>query len=171
MDLGWNDSMSIILCQRGVSDIRIINYIEDDHRTLDSYSAQLKNLQYNWGQMYLPHDGQSKDFKHGISAEDIMRKQGWDVRIVPKAEIEAGIRIARMNFHRVYFDRSAVRLLECLKNYRRTINSATNEPGAPLHDEFSHGADAFRYAMVSVESMRNETWANQKIEYNNVGIV
>jgi len=171
MDLGWNDSMSIILCQRGVSDVRIINYIEDDHRTLDSYSAQLKNLQYNWGQMYLPHDGQSKDFKHGISAEEIMRKQGWDVRIVPKAEIEAGIRIARMNFHRVYFDRSAVRLLECLKNYRRTINSATNEPGAPLHDEFSHGADAFRYAMVSVESMRNETWGSQPIAYSNIGIV
>lgn len=171
MDLGWNDSMSIILCQRGVSDVRIINYIEDDHRTLDSYSSQLKNLQYNWGQLFLPHDGQTKDFKHGISAEDIMRKQGWDVRIVPKAEIEAGIRIARMNFHRVYFDKSVTRLLECLKNYRRTINSATNEPGAPLHDEFSHGADAFRYAMVSIESMRNETWASQPIAYSNIGIV
>jgi len=36
MDLGWNDSMSVILCQKGVSDLRIIGYIEDDHRTLDS---------------------------------------------------------------------------------------------------------------------------------------
>jgi len=61
MDLGWNDSMSVILCQKGVSDLRIIGYIEDDHRTLDSYSAQLKNLPYNWGTMFLPHDGQSKD--------------------------------------------------------------------------------------------------------------
>jgi hypothetical protein len=30
--------------QKGVSDLRIIKYIEDDHRTLDSYSAELKNL-------------------------------------------------------------------------------------------------------------------------------
>jgi phage terminase large subunit len=127
MDLGWNDSMSVILCQKGISDLRIIGYIEDDHRTLDSYSAQLKNLSYNWGTMFLPHDGQSKDFKHGISAEEIMKKLGWDIRIVPKADIESGIKLARMNFHRIYFDKSAQRLVECLKNYRRSINSATNE--------------------------------------------
>ena len=171
MDLGWNDSMSVILCQKGVSDLRIIGYIEDDHRTLDSYSAQLKNLSYNWGTMYLPHDGQSKDFKHGISAEEIMRKLGWDVRIVPKQDIESGIKLARMNFHRIYFDKSANRLVECLKNYRRSINSATNEPGAPLHDEFSHGADAFRYLCTSIDSMKNESWSKEKIQYTNRGIV
>jgi phage terminase large subunit len=171
MDLGWNDSMAVILCQKGVSDLRIIGYIEDDHRTLDSYSAQLKNLPYNWGQMFLPHDGQSKDFKHGISAEDIMRKLGWDTRIVPKQDIESGIKLARMNFHRIYFDKSANRLVECLKNYRRSINSATNEPGAPLHDEYSHGADAFRYLCTSIEAMKNETWSNEKIAYNNLGII
>ncbi len=171
MDLGWNDSMSVILCQKGISDLRIIGYIEDDHRTLDSYSAQLKNLSYNWGTMFLPHDGQSKDFKHGISAEDIMKKLGWDIRIVPKADIESGIKLARMNFHRIYFDKSAQRLVECLKNYRRSINSATNEPGAPLHDEFSHGADAFRYLCTSIESMKNESWSKEKIQYTNRGIV
>ena len=171
MDLGWNDSMSVILCQKGISDLRIIGYIEDDHRTLDSYSAQLKNLSYNWGTMFLPHDGQSKDFKHGISAEDIMKKLGWDIRIVPKQDIESGIKVARMNFHRIYFDKSAQRLVECLKNYRRSINSATNEPGAPLHDEFSHGADAFRYLCTSIDSMKNESWSKEKIQYTNRGIV
>lgn len=171
MDLGWNDSMSVILCQKGISDLRIIGYIEDDHRTLDSYSAQLKNLPYNWGTMFLPHDGQSKDFKHGISAEEIMKKLGWDIRIVPKADIESGIKLARMNFHRIYFDKSAQRLVECLKNYRRSINSATNEPGAPLHDEYSHGADAFRYLCTSIESMKNESWSKEKIQYTNRGIV
>ena len=171
MDLGWNDSMSVILCQKGISDLRVIGYIEDDHRTLDSYSAQLKNLSYNWGTMFLPHDGQSKDFKHGISAEEIMKKLGWDIRIVPKADIESGIKLARMNFHRIYFDKSAQRLVECLKNYRRSINSATNEPGAPLHDEFSHGADAFRYLCTSIESMKNESWSKEKIQYNTRGIV
>ena len=171
MDLGWNDSMSIIMVQKGISDLRVIGYIEDDHRTLDSYSAQLKDLQYNWGQMYLPHDGQTKDFKHGISAEDIMRKHGWDVRIVPKLDVESGIKLARMNFHRVYFDRSAERLVECLKHYRRAISSATNEPGAPLHDEYSHGADAFRYLAVSADKMSNETWQRETIQYNSLGIV
>ena len=171
MDLGWNDSMSVILCQKGISDLRIIGYIEDDHRTLDSYSAQLKNLSYNWGTMFLPHDGQSKDFKHGISAEEIMKKLGWDVRIVPRQDIESGIKLVRMNFHRIYFDKSAQRLVECLKNYRRSINSATNEPGAPLHDEYSHGSDCLRYLCTSIEQMKNESWSKEKIQYTNRGIV
>ena len=172
MDLGWNDSMSIILCQKGVADLRVIGYIEDNHRTLDSYSSELKNLNYNWGQMYLPHDGQSKDFKYGISAEDIMRKQGWDVRIVPRLDIESGIKLSRMNFHKVYFDKDkSTRLIDCLKHYRRNINNTTNEPTAPVHDEYSHGADAFRYLCVSVDKMTNDTWEGQKIQYNDIGIV
>ena len=171
MDLGWNDSMSVILCQKGVSDLRIIKYIEDDHRTLDSYSAELKNLPYNWGQMYLPHDGQTKDFKYGTSAEEIMRRHGWDVRIVPRLDVESGIKLARINFHRCYFDKSTERLIECLKHYRRSINATTNEPGAPLHDEYSHGADAFRYLCVSADKFSNETWQQQAIHYQNLGIV
>jgi len=171
MDLGWNDSMSVILCQKGVSDLRIIKYIEDDHRTLDSYSAELKNLPYNWGQMYLPHDGQTKDFKYGTSAEEIMRRHGWDVRIVPRLDVESGIKLARINFHRCYFDKSTERLIECLKHYRRSINATTNEPGAPLHDEYSHGADAFRYLCVSADKFSNETWQHQEIHYQNLGIV
>jgi len=170
-DLGFNDSMSIILCQRGISDIRIIGYIEDDHRTLDSFSSELKNLNYNWGKMFLPHDGKTKDYKYGLSAEDIMRKQGWDVRIIPIASIESGIKLARMHFHKCYFDKSTNRLLECLKNYKRSINSATNEPGAPLHDEYSHGADAFRYMATSVDQMKNESWGGEKIQYSTKGIV
>jgi phage terminase large subunit len=171
MDLGWNDSMSIILVQKGLADVRVIGYIEDDHRTLDSYSAQLKDLQYNWGTMFLPHDGRTKDFKHGISAEDIMQKHGWDVRIVPRLDVESGIKVARMNFHRVYFDKSTERLIECLKHYRRAINATTEEPGAPLHDQYSHGADAFRYTMVSLDNMSNESWHNQEIRYSNLGII
>jgi len=170
-DLGFNDSMAIILCQRGVSDIRIIKYIEDNHRTLDSFSSEIRSLNYNWGTMFLPHDGKSRDYKSGLSAEDIMRKQGWTVRIVPLSSIESGIKIARMHFHKCYFDKSTQRLLECLKNYKRSINSSTNEPGAPLHDEYSHGADAFRYMATSVEQMKNESWGGEKITYNNRSIV
>ena len=170
-DLGFNDSMAIILCQRGVSDIRIIKYIEDNHRTLDSFSSEIRSLNYNWGTMFLPHDGKSRDYKSGLSAEDIMRKQGWTVRIVPVSSIESGIKVARMHFHKCYFDKSTQRLLECLKNYKRSINSSTNEPGAPLHDEYSHGADAFRYMATSVEQMKNESWGGEKITYNNRSIV
>ncbi len=173
MDLGWNDSMSIILCQRSLTEIRIIDYIEDDHRTLDSYSDQLKQLGHNWGTMYLPHDARNRDFKHGISSEEIMQRLGWDTEIVPKSDIETGIKLARMTFDRAYFDSvNAERLVECLKNYRRGINQTTNEPGAPLHDEYSHGADAWRYLCAVVDSMSNEesSWS-EPLAANNSWVV
>ena len=62
-----------------------------------------------------------------------------------------------MMFNQCYFDKAkSLRLIECLKRYRRSINSRTNEAGAPLHDSYSHSADAFRYLAVNVESLSNE---------------
>ena len=158
-DLGWNDSMSIILVQRSASELRIIDYIEDSHRTLDSYVMQLKDMKYNWGTDYIPHDGRSKDFKSGKSTEEIMQALGRTVFVLGRDDIEEGIRQARMVFPRAYFDKTKThKLVNSLKRYRRTINLQTNEPGAPLHDEHSHGADAWRYCCIAAEQMSNDEW-------------
>lgn len=168
-DLGWNDAMAISLVQKGVADLRIIEYIEDSHKTLDHYSALLKAKNLNWGKLYLPHDGRNKDFKTGKSAEEIMQALGWNVAITPNMSIEDGIRLARMTFPRVYFDKANTdRLVQCLKRYRRSINQQTNEPGAPMHDEWSHGADNFRYIAVNAEAMTNETWGGE-LNYQPLG--
>jgi hypothetical protein len=37
----------------------------------------------------------------------------------------------------------AARLMDCLKHYRRNVPETTGEPGTPVHDEYSHGCDAF----------------------------
>lgn len=172
-DLGWNDSMAISLIQRSSSEIRIIEYIEDDHKTLDYYSSLLKEKKLNWGSVYLPHDGKAKDFKSGKSAEDIMKALGWQVEIVPKIDVEGGLKLARMTFPRCYFNKDKTsRLIECLKHYRRSINSSTNEPGSPLHDEYSHGADNFRYICVAADQMSNDDYEfNKVIEYNTKWVV
>ena len=174
-DLGWNDSMSIILVQRSASELRIVDYIEGSHRTLADYAADLKAMPLNWGNDYLPHDGFTKDFKTGKSAQEILqalqRKPVGDVQIpgVPRMDIEQGIRATRMVFSRCYFDKNKTgRLIECLKRYRRHINQQTNEPGQPLHDEYSHGADAFRYLALVADQLSNDEWGG-KINYQNYG--
>lgn len=165
-DLGWNDSMSIILVQRSASELRIVDYIEDSHRTLDDYVRQLKNMPLNWGTHYLPHDGFTKDFKTGKSAQEIMEALGCSVEQTPNMEIEAGIKAARMTFNRIYFDKTkAARLIECLKRYRRHINRQTLEASGPLHDEYSHGADAFRYAAIVSDSLSNSNGSMKPIAY------
>lgn len=170
-DLGWNDAMAISLVQKHASEIRIIEYIEDSHKTLDYYSSLLKEKKMNWGKVYLPHDGRHKDFKTGKSAEEIMQAFQWDVEITPNMSIEDGIRMTRMTFARIIVDKvKCERLIQCAKRYRRSINQQTQEPGAPLHDEWSHGADNLRYIAVNAESMSNEDWGGA-LKYQSLGII
>ena len=98
---------------------------------------------------------------------------GRQVRIVPNTDVEQGIGAARLMFPRVYFDEvKAQRLVDCLKRYRRRINQTTNQPEGPEHDEYSHGADAFRYLAVMVDKLSNDDgWFDKKIEYDSRGVV
>jgi phage terminase large subunit len=164
-DLGFNDSMAIILAQRVASEIRVIHYIEGTQRTLADYSAELKALRLdgqpiNWGQAWLPHDGFATRHQSGKSDAKVLGGLGWDVRRVPQTDVEAGIKRAREIFPRVYFNKTrAERLVECLKRYRRHVSQATGEPGKPVHDEFSHGADAFRYLAMCADELTNDSKA------------
>lgn len=159
-DLGFNDSMAISLVQTRFSEIRVIEYIENSHKTIDWYSAELKKKNYNWGKVWLPHDGYSGDWKTGKTGAQIMRKLGWKVpkrAQIVELGVEEGIKVTRMALGRMVFDKKkTVRLMECLKRYRRHINKQTNEPGSPVHDEFSHGADNVRYISVNADKMTNE---------------
>jgi len=168
-DLGWNDKTSIILVQKGASDVRIIDYIEESHKTLDYYSTLLRERKWNWGEMWLPHDGETRNLQTGRSAKEVLDSQGWNVRITPKLDIESGIRAARMMFGQVYFDADkADVLVDHLYNYRRAINAQTGEATAPVHDNHSHAADAFRYLGVCVGSLTNSEWSKGTLNYANM---
>lgn len=172
VDLGWNDAMSIIMVQKNLSEVRIVDYIEDTHKKLSEYSQMLKSRPYHWGRMLLPHDGYSEDVK-ADSAYKILSALGWDIpprEALVEMSVENGIKAARMLFPRVYFDKgNTLRLVECLKRYRRTVSTKTEEAGEPLHDQYSHGADAFRYLAVGIDQLHNEDWSG-KLQYPSLGI-
>jgi phage terminase large subunit len=179
-DLGWNDQMSIILAQRHVSEIRVIEYIEENHKTLDYLSADLKLRRYNWGKVFMPHDGGHGNILTGASAVKTMQKLGWDMAQsqgtgdarfgIPNIPIETGIKQARMLFPRVYFDRTkAALLVSRLKRYKRNVPTTTDEPSAPVHDINSHGADDFRYLSLVVPQMSNEDM--KPIVYPKSGVI
>lgn len=154
-DLGWNDSMTIAMVQVGPQDVRVIDYIEDSHRTYDWYVTQLEKRPYRWGTDYLPHDGKTKNAQTGKNAEMVLKELGRSrVVCLSALDVEEGIKSARMMFPRCYFDSAkTARLLECLKRYQRAIHTSTGEAMGPLHDEFSHGADCFRYLSQAAEHM------------------
>ncbi|MGC8534914.1 MAG: PBSX family phage terminase large subunit [Rhizomicrobium sp.] len=167
-DLGWNDAMSIIMVQKPApSALNIINYMEDSFLTYAEFVRDLNALGYVWGTDWLPHDGENKDPKSGKSAKQVLQGLGRkSVRIIGRGDVESGIRTARMLFPRLYIDNTArarpkgflgaERLVECLKNYKRNVPKSTGEPATPAHDQFSHGADAFRGLAVIVDQIHND---------------
>ncbi|MEX3840277.1 PBSX family phage terminase large subunit [Paraburkholderia sp. BR10882] len=165
-DLGWADQTAIILVQRTLSELRVVGYIESNQKTLAEYNHELRDWgvkhSANWGTMWLPHDGAHRDFKTGQSAQEIMEAFGWKVQITPNMAIDQGIRSAKQMFGVVYFDKdNTTKLLECLKRYHYK-ERADGSFGDPVHDQFSHGADAFRYVAVNQEALtstnQSSTW-------------
>ena len=175
-DLGYNDESAIILVQRVISEVRIIGYIEDSQRTLAEYVAELNIWPVVWGKDWIPHDGGNRTIAAaGNSVIDILKRLGRKAQLVSETRpnVEHGIQLARMMFPRIYMDdqdvprngtgyRGCRRLLDCLKRYRRAIPTTTEEPGSPVHDEYSHGADAFRYMAMVVDQMRNDDEFNPR---------
>lgn len=163
-DLGFNDAMAIIMVQRLASEIRIIDYIEDERRTIESYitstdqDSLAKRSGWNWGNDYLPHDGFARRHQTGRSDAEVITSLGRHPLQVAGGDVEAGIRRARQLFPRVYFNIESPgvkTLIEHMRRYRRHINRQTRAAGAPVHDDHSHGADAFRYLAAVADDMQN----------------
>jgi phage terminase large subunit len=156
-DLGFNDSMSIIVAQRAASEVRIIDYIEDSHRAIPEYVRDMAAMQVTWANDWMPHDGFATRYETGKSGASVLEALGRTPIMTPNVNVEEGIRTARMFFPRVWFsDNDNVKtLLECLKRYRRNVSKQTGEPGTPRHDQYSHGADAFRYLSLVADQMNS----------------
>lgn len=174
-DLGMADSMTLILVQKVASEIRVIHYIEGNQRILADYSAELKQLRLddqpmNWGNVYLPHDGFHVRHQSGKDDAQVMQGLGWTVEKVPHTSVNSGIDRLREVFPRIYFDAErTTRLVECLKRYRWNISAKTGEAMHPLHDEYSHGADAARYLGLVADQLSNDEWGG-KLNYPSMGV-
>ena len=157
-DLGFNDRMSIIFVQRLLNQLMVIDFLEDQYRKYDWYVSEIKAKRYNLGRAYLPHDAGHDSPLLAATPEKTLKALGLDVApVLPREDVEVGIKRTRQMFPRIYFDdEKAKPLVDHLKRYRRVIPSTTNEPQSPLHDEHSHAADALRYLCMCAEQLRND---------------
>lgn len=157
-DLGFNDRMSVILVQRLLNQIMVIDFLEDQHKKYDWYVTQIKDRKYNLGKAWLPHDAGHDSPLLAPTPVKTLKTLGLDCsEPLPREDIEVGIKRVRQTFPRIYFDENKAKgLIDHLKRYRRTIPSTTNEPQGPLHDEHSHAADALRYLCMAAPQMRND---------------
>ena len=147
-DLGWADNTAIWFIQFIGMEIRVIRYLEANQQTISWYLAEMQKYGYVYDTLWLPHDAQNKTLAaNGRSIEEIVRAAGYQVRIIEKVPVLDSINAARTIFPKCWFDRINTDAgLQCLRHYRYDVDPETGQfSKKPLHDIYSHGADAFRY--------------------------
>lgn len=146
-DLGWADQTACWILQFIGQETRLLRYFEDSQQTISYYMAKLQSFGYVYDTIWLPHDAKAKSLGTGKSIEEIVRATGMKVQILDRVPVADSINAARTIFSKCYFDRQNTEEgLQCLRHYRYDVDPETKMFSAkPLHDEYSHGADAFRY--------------------------
>ena len=123
------------------------------------YLIQLQQKGYLYGEDWIPHDGLDVMMHRRLggdrsrSIEMILRNAGRNVRLIPKMRVLDGINAARTIFPTSRFDADkCYEGLRALRMYQWGERSASGvEKREPLHDDASHGADAFRGAALVIE--------------------
>lgn len=172
-DLGWSDQTVVLLVQRAASEIRIIGAHISQYATYDDDVAALRALPYRWGKDWMPHDARAKSkAAGGRSPEQIVRALGRQVEIVPGDSVEAGIKLTRDLFPRLWVDSASCSdWLNALKRYRRHVSPDGKRTGEPVHDDASHGADALRYLALVADRLVNEDWGGRDLYPKDLAIV
>ena len=153
-DLGWSDATAWWFIQFVGMETRLIRYFEGTQRTMTSYLAELQSFGYVYDTIWLPHDAQNKTLAAaGRSIEDIVRGAGFKTKVLERVPTVDSINAARTIFPNCWFDReNTADGLNCLRHYRYEVDPDTGQFGKmPLHDRYSHGADAFRYIALMVK--------------------
>lgn len=152
-DIGRGDMTAIWLHQRVGPENRFIRYYEASGEDLAHYVEWLQKQGLPFGRHYLPHEaaykrmGETPDTNHSLQEmlERLMPGQRFEV--VPRvSSVQAGIQATRAQFASCWFseegcDQGLKRLTGYRKGWDKTRGCWRDEP---VHDDHSHGSDAFR---------------------------
>ena len=154
-DIGYGDSTAIIFYQVIGQEIHLIDYYEAHGEGLPHYAGVLKKKEYIYADHFAPHDIESHAFSSGLSAREVGASLGLRFITLPtlKLRLEDGIEALRGIFPRIWINEATCgQLLKCLGNYRKIFDERLEVyKDRPLHDKYSHGADAARYLAIAIK--------------------
>ena len=145
-DLGVHDYTSIWFFQQAGREVRVIDYYETSGQGLDAIVREaIAGKPYVWGVHHLPHDVMVRELATGRSRYEVLQGLGLSrIEVGAAADPEERVSAARLMIPLCWFDAERCALgLARLRAYRKRWNRATHSWSGPLHDQASHGADAF----------------------------
>lgn len=169
-DLGWSDATAVWFVQFIGMETRLIRYFETSQETISAILAKMQTFGYIYDTLWLPHDAENKTLAAaGRSIEEIVRSSGYKTRIIPRTPVVDSINAARTIFRNCWFDRdNCADGLQCLRHYRYEVDPDTKQfSRSPLHDQYSHGADAFRMLGLMIQEPKKINVKKPVFEYAN----
>ena len=164
-DLGLNDQMSIWFFQYIDGEKYYIGYHESSNQGWNFYAKLLTDKGYIYTAHLWPHDGNKRIrgaevFTDKNLAEELGIRP---IMIIPRtSSVDKDIRnYCKPTLPLCYFDEEECAVgINHLDNYRRKWDKqASMFTDDPLHDEASHGADAFRTGAVALKTGKLEVRA------------
>jgi phage terminase large subunit len=139
-------------------EVRFIDYWEQSGFDAEEVCEMLALKPYKYETVWLPHDALHHTFQSKKSILDTFLEHELPARKAPNPDqgnrVLHGIDAVRKFLRLWPFAIDANRCyrgIEALKNYSRKFNRASNTYSSQAdHNEWSHGADAFRYAVLSI---------------------
>jgi phage terminase large subunit len=146
-DLGIDDYTAIWFFQQVATEVRAIDYYEVGGEGLQSIVREaIASKPYVYGTHYLPHDVQVRELGNsGKSRLQTLNGLGLtNVNVGVPTDPEERINAGRQLIPVTWFDvDKCAQGIERLRNYKKRWNAALGTYTGPLHDQNSHGADAW----------------------------
>lgn len=163
MDIGRTDLTSIWFYQTEASAIRLIDYWAASGMDSASVIRMLRNEKpYDYARITLPHDAREKRFqtaRYDSVEREFQAAFRCPVVVAERLPVQLKINAVRRMFPRFYFDEikcgREIRVgvpsgLDSIGNYHwRYSEEEEKTSDQPVHDQFSHGADALAAGMVA----------------------
>jgi len=156
-DLGQADKMSIWFFQLPKSgNINLIDYFERSDCPLDMISAMLSQKGYTYGKHIWPKDANARD-RAGVTFVKQAREFGLNGIVLEDHALSHGINLVKTTLSKCFFDgKKCNQGIVCLENYKKTWSTSIGGyTSDPVHDKFSHGADAFRYLVAGLSKVND----------------
>lgn len=165
-DIGVDDYMAIWCFQENGEQVRAIDYFEASGEGADAAALWLFNREYKYERHFLPHDVMVREWGAGARTR-LETLQGLGIKPVnvgvatnPAERINASRKLIPC----MSFDRQRCALgIKRLRGYRRKLNQQMQVYTGPLHDESSHGADAYGEFAINCRIVKRQGEQKPKV--------
>ena len=156
-DIGYRDAMAIWYAQvMPDNTVILVGYDEFHKKSVPDTIKILREYEWNYGAILLPHDAVQHQVTSGETVETILTKNGFTCYIMPQSNEAAQIESVRELLPRCEFNETRCeRGITCLRAYHNQYKEKleTWSPNA-VHDWSSHGAKAFAVLAYFAKALR-----------------